>query len=76
MIVTALAAGFALAVHPLLPKSSQILETWWLVKDSCGEMAAYRAMPATGRNFPVVLVVQEIFGVNTPRYLPPPSSVI
>ena len=29
-----------------------------------GEMPAYRAMPATGSNFPVVLVVQEIFGVH------------
>jgi len=29
-----------------------------------GEIPAYRAMPATGRNFPVVLVVQEIFGVH------------
>jgi len=28
-----------------------------------GEIPAYRAMPATGRNFPMVLVVQEIFGV-------------
>ena len=29
-----------------------------------GVMAAYRAMPATGSNFPVILVVQEIFGVH------------
>jgi len=29
-----------------------------------GEIPAYRAMPATGRNFPMVLVVQEIFGVH------------
>jgi dienelactone hydrolase len=29
-----------------------------------GTMPAYRAMPATGSNFPVVLVVQEIFGVH------------
>jgi len=28
-----------------------------------GEIPAYRAMPA-GRNFPMVLVVQEIFGVH------------
>ena len=27
-------------------------------------MVAYRAMPATGSGFPVVLVVQEIFGVH------------
>jgi carboxymethylenebutenolidase len=29
-----------------------------------GEMPAYRAMPATGGSFPVVLVVEEIFGVH------------
>ena len=29
-----------------------------------GEIPAYRAMPATGGHFPVVLVVQEIFGVH------------
>ena len=32
------------------------------VKD--GEMSAYRAAPEGGRNLPVVLVVQEIFGVH------------
>ena len=29
-----------------------------------GEIPAYRAMPANGRNFPTVLVVQEVFGVH------------
>ena len=29
-----------------------------------GEMPAYRAMPTRGGPFPVVLVVQEIFGVH------------
>jgi carboxymethylenebutenolidase len=29
-----------------------------------GEMPAYRAQPAAGSNFPIVLVVQEIFGVH------------
>jgi carboxymethylenebutenolidase len=29
-----------------------------------GDMPAYRAMPATGGNFPVILVVQEVFGVH------------
>jgi carboxymethylenebutenolidase len=29
-----------------------------------GEIPAYRAMPAKGRNFPVVMVVHEIFGVH------------
>lgn len=29
-----------------------------------GDMPAYRAMPASGSGFPVILVVQEIFGVH------------
>lgn len=28
------------------------------------ELPAYRAMPATGSNFPTVLVIQEVFGVH------------
>ena len=69
IIVTTLAAGFALAVHPI---AAQVIttntedlvagEVKIPVKD--GEIPAYRAMPATGKNFPVVLVVQEIFGVH------------
>jgi carboxymethylenebutenolidase len=69
IIVTALAAGFALVVHPI---SAQVIntDTKDLVAGEVkipvedGEIPAYRAMPATGRNFPVVLVVQEIFGVH------------
>src|SRR5262245_60714206 len=34
------------------------------VKTKDGEMPAYRAMPATGDNFPTILVVQEVFGVH------------
>jgi carboxymethylenebutenolidase len=69
IVVTTLAAGFALAVHPIFAQviktDSQGLvagEVKIPVKD--GEIPAYRAMPATGDNFPVVLVVQEIFGVH------------
>jgi carboxymethylenebutenolidase len=29
-----------------------------------GELAAYRAMPANGKNLPIILVVSEIFGVH------------
>ena len=66
---TAVGSGFAAAV---LPIGAQTIRT-----DSAGltvgevtipsgdfKMPAYRAMPATGANFPVVLVVQEIFGVH------------
>lgn len=69
ILVTTLSAGFALAVHPI---SAAVITTDATglvagtvkipVKD--GEIPAYRAMPATGTNFPVVLVVQEIFGVH------------
>ncbi len=65
--VTALSAGFALAVHPI---AAAVINTDAAgliagevkipVKD--GSIPAYRAMPATGSNFPVILVIQEIFG--------------
>ncbi len=67
--VTQLCAGYALAVQPV---SAQTISTpadgltagevKIPVKD--GTIPAYRAMPAKGSKFPVVLVVQEIFGVH------------
>lgn len=69
-ILTSLAAGFALAVQPVVAQNvittdAQGLEAGEVkipVKD--GEIPGYRAMPAKGGKFPVVLVVQEIFGVH------------
>jgi carboxymethylenebutenolidase len=68
-VVTTLAAGFALAVQPVaadtITTDSKNLEAGEVkipVKD--GEIPAYRAMPDKGGPFPVVLVVQEIFGVH------------
>jgi carboxymethylenebutenolidase len=68
-VVTTLAAGFALAVQPVaadtITTDSKGLEAGEVkvpVKD--GEIPAYRAMPDKGGPFPVVLVVQEIFGVH------------
>ncbi|HEX8499880.1 MAG TPA: dienelactone hydrolase family protein [Pyrinomonadaceae bacterium] len=69
-IASSLAAGFALAVQPVAAQTvittdAQGLEAGEVkipVRD--GEMPAYRAMPAKGKNFPVALVVQEIFGVH------------
>ncbi len=69
-VVTSLTAGFAFAVEPIQEPTTITTNTEGLiagevkipVKD--GEIPAYRAMPARGRNFPVVLVVQEIFGVH------------
>jgi carboxymethylenebutenolidase len=68
-VVTALAAGFALAVRPVSAQrirtdssGLQVGEVKIPVAD--GEIPAYRAMPKEGGPFPVVLVVQEIFGVH------------
>jgi carboxymethylenebutenolidase len=68
-VVTSLAAGFAMAVQPVGAqtiktddKGLTAGEVKIPVKD--GEMPAYRAMPAEGGPFPVVLVVEEIFGVH------------
>jgi len=43
----------------------------WCCKDSVEDEIAYRAIFATGRNFPMVLVVQEILAHEHTRYLPP-----
>ncbi|MDZ8056323.1 MAG: dienelactone hydrolase family protein [Aulosira sp. ZfuVER01] len=64
-----LATGFAVAVQPI---SAQVITTdaKELIAGAVkipvqdGEIPAYRALPATGENFPVVLVIQEIFGVH------------
>jgi len=66
---TTLATGFALAVQPIsagvITTNAKGLVAGAVkipVKD--GEIPAYRAAPATGENFPIVLVIQEIFGVH------------
>ena len=68
-ITSSLGAGFALAV---LPVTAQTITTpadglvagEVKVPAQGGDMPAYRAMPASGGGFPVILVVQEIFGVH------------
>ncbi len=64
-----LTTGFVLAVQPVFAKvittDSKGLTAGAVkipVKD--GEIPAYKAVPAKGKNFPVVLVIQEIFGVH------------
>lgn len=69
-VMTSLIAGFALAVQPVQAQTMITTDTVGLtagevkipVKD--GQIPAYRAMPDKGKNFPVALVVQEIFGVH------------
>jgi len=68
-VVSTLAAGFALAVQPVSAETvttdSKGLEAGEVkIPVADGEIPAYRAMPASGGPFPVVLVVQEIFGVH------------
>lgn len=71
LITGSLTAGFALAVQPVCAQTIIKTDTTGLVagevkfKAADGvEIPAYRAMPETGKDFPVVLVVQEIFGVH------------
>lgn len=67
--ISSLAAGFAIATHPI-SAATITTDAIGLVAGEVkipvqdGEIPAYRARPATGNNFPVVLVVQEIFGVH------------
>jgi carboxymethylenebutenolidase len=69
-VVTSLGAGFAAAAMPISAQSIITTSADGLIAGEVkvptkdGDMVAYRAMPATGSGFPVVLVVQEIFGVH------------
>jgi carboxymethylenebutenolidase len=68
-VVTALSSGFALAVQPVsaqtITTDAQGLEAGEVTLGrGYDSFPAYRAMPAKGDSFPVVLVVQEIFGVH------------
>ncbi len=68
-VVTTLAAGFALAVQPVTAETITTGATGLVAGEvkipvADGEIPAYRAMPQKGGPFPVVLVVQEIFGVH------------
>jgi len=69
ILVTSLAAGFALAVQPVsadtITTDGEGLTAGEVrIPTQDGEIPGYRAMPAKGENFPLVLVVQEIFGVH------------
>jgi len=68
-MVTTLAVGFALAVRPVSAETivtdvAGLTAGEVMIPTSDGEIPTYRAMPSQGRSFPVVLVVQEIFGVH------------
>jgi carboxymethylenebutenolidase len=68
-LVTKLAAGFAAAVQPI---SAQAIHTDTSALEAAeikipvrdGTIPGYRAKPLSGAGHPVILVVQEIFGVH------------
>ena len=68
-IVTVLTSGFALAARPVTA-ATITTDTNGLsagevkIPVADGQMPAYRARPQQGERFPIVVVVQEIFGVH------------
>ena len=70
VLMTSLAIGFAAAAGPVAAEtvittgSEGLTEGEVKIPTADVEIPAYRAMPAKGGPFPVVLVVQEIFGVH------------
>lgn len=70
VMAATLASSFALATQPIAAETRITTDAAGLeagevrIKTADAEIPAYRAMPASGGPFPVVLVVQEIFGVH------------
>ena len=69
LVTATLTSGFALAVQPILAKTIQTTSEGLIagavqIPVASGAIPAYRAMPAKGGSFPIVLVIQEIFGVH------------
>jgi carboxymethylenebutenolidase len=70
MMVTTLATGFAASVQPVMAQTAITTDANGLeagevkIKTADGDIPAYRAMPVTGSSLPVIIVVQEIFGVH------------
>lgn len=69
-VLATLATGFALATQPVAAETTITTDTEGLeagevqIQAADRAIPAYRAMPAQGGPFPIVLVVQEIFGVH------------
>ncbi|HEX4149122.1 MAG TPA: dienelactone hydrolase family protein [Pirellulales bacterium] len=68
-VVTTLATGFALSVQPIsaqtITTDTHGLEAGEVkIPVPDGEIPGYRAMPSSGGPFPMIIVVQEIFGVH------------
>ena len=69
-VATSVTAGFTLAAGPLVAETIIKTDTEGLTAGDItipapdGAIGGYRAMPATGGPFPVVLVVMEVFGLH------------
>src|SRR5438093_653046 len=68
-VMATLTAGFALAVRPVSAETLTTDQTGLTageiqIRTTGGHIPAYRARPGQGTALPVVLVVQEIFGVH------------
>jgi carboxymethylenebutenolidase len=69
LLITRLPEGFARAVCPISAgaistPTDGLIAGEVAIPTGDGEIPGYRAMPEKGKTFPVVLVVQEIFGVH------------
>ncbi|MEW6515161.1 MAG: dienelactone hydrolase family protein [Pseudomonadota bacterium] len=65
-VATALGVGFALAAQPIMAQTAIKTDADGLTAGEIkiGDLTAYRAMPAGGKNLPTIFVVSEIFGVH------------
>lgn len=68
-LVRGLASGFALGVGPVMADTIKTDATGLIagavdIPVADGRIPGYRAKPSTGSHFPVVVVVEEIFGVH------------
>jgi carboxymethylenebutenolidase len=65
-----LASGFALAIQPISSGTVITTDSKGIIAGAVkipvkdGGIPAYRAQPDKGNNFPIILVIQEIFGVH------------
>ncbi len=70
VVTSAAAAGFALAAQPICAQTMITTTADGLtagdirIPISGGSIAGYVAMPASGKNLPIVLVIHEIFGLH------------
>jgi len=69
LLISHLREGFARAVSPISAgaistPTDGLIAGEVAIPTGDGEIPGYRAMPEKGKTFPVVLVVQEIFGVH------------